>query len=232
MFPILGALILQAMYGAVDLLIVGRFGSAAGISAVSTGSGIMNLVTFVLCAISTSVTILIGRYLGERKPEKIGPLLGCSIAFFLALSFVFSIILMIFARPFAIFMQAPTEALELTVQYIRICSAGYVFIVFYNFLSAVFRGLGDSGLPLLFVTIACIVNIVGDLVLVALFHMDVAGAISRAFEYLKGFAPEAVVTSILFSFMGYFNGHSKSLFVMQQQRIPAVSVSERSSYRN
>ena len=67
MLPILGALILQAMYGAVDLLIVGRFGTTAGISGVSTGSSIMNLFTFILCALATGVTILIGRYLDNMK---------------------------------------------------------------------------------------------------------------------------------------------------------------------
>ena len=73
-------------------------------------------------------------------------------------------------------MQAPESALDLTVTYIRICGAGYVFIVFYNFISSIFRGLGDSRMPLLFVAIACVVNIIGDLVLVAGFHMNVAGA--------------------------------------------------------
>lgn len=70
MFPILGALILQAMYGAVDLMIVGKFGTTAGISGVSTGSSIMNLFTFVLCSLATGVTVLMGRYLGEKKMQK------------------------------------------------------------------------------------------------------------------------------------------------------------------
>ena len=83
MLPILAALILQAMYGAVDLLIVGKFGTTAGISGVSTGSGIMNLFTFVLCSLASGVTILIGRYLGEKKNERIGKLIGNSVASFL-----------------------------------------------------------------------------------------------------------------------------------------------------
>lgn len=73
-------------------------------------------------------------------------------------------------------MQAPSEAINHTVQYIRICGAGFVFILAYNLISAVFRGLGDSKSPLLFVGIACAVNIVGDLVLIAGFKMNVAGA--------------------------------------------------------
>ena len=73
-------------------------------------------------------------------------------------------------------MQAPEGAVELTAAYIRICGAGIFFIVAYNVLSAIFRGLGDSNSPLLFVFVACIVNIVGDLVLVAGLGMDAMGA--------------------------------------------------------
>ena len=72
MIPILGALILQAMYGAVDMLVVGHFGTTAGISAVSTGSSIMNMVTFVLSQLAAGVMILLGRYLGERNHERLG----------------------------------------------------------------------------------------------------------------------------------------------------------------
>lgn len=370
MLPILAALILQAMYGAVDLLIVGQFGTTAGISGVSTGSSIMNLFTFVLCALASGVTILISRYLGEKKNGRIGKLIGNAIAFFIGFALVFTVVLIVFARPIAILMQAPEEALDLTVQYIRICGAGFIFVVFYNLISCVFRGLGNSNLPLIFVAIACVVNIIGDLVLVAGLGLNVVGAaiatvtaqavsvllslviirkqtfafefsvkdirfgseikaffvigaplalqelltnvsflalcafinrlgldassgygvaqkiqsfvmlipssimqcmasfvaqnvgagkenrakkgmlygmaigagigvfiaamaffkgdllasvftndeqvIVRAFEYLRGFALEAIITSILFSFLGYFNGHSKSMFVMLQ----------------
>ena len=114
MLPILGALVLQAMYGAVDLVIVGKFGTTAGISGVSTGSSILNLFTFVTCSLATGVTILLGRYLGERKNERIGALLGNAIAFFMLLSVVFSILLILFASPIAVLMQAPAAALDLT----------------------------------------------------------------------------------------------------------------------
>lgn len=76
MLPVLGALVLQAAYGAVDLLVVGRFGSTSGLSAVSTGSQVLNLVTFVVTQLAMGVTVLIARYLGEKKPEKIPAVLG------------------------------------------------------------------------------------------------------------------------------------------------------------
>ncbi len=176
MMPILGALVLQAMYGAVDILVVGQFGTTAGISGVSTGSGIVNLVIFTIAGLSMGVTVVIGRYLGEKKPERAGQVIGGAICLFLVMSAVIAAAMLIFARPLAILMQAPKEALELTVQYVRICGGGIVFIIAYNVISSIFRGLGDSKRPLLFVAIACGVNVLGDLFFVAVLDMNVAGA--------------------------------------------------------
>ena len=176
MMPVLGALILQAAYGAVDLLVVGRFGSTSGLSAVSTGSQVLNLVTFVVIQFTMGITVLIARYLGEKRPERIGAVIGGGAVVFTMMSVALFIAMVGFARPISVLMQAPAEAVDLTASYVRICGAGIFFIVAYNLLSAIFRGLGDSKSPLLFVLVACIVNIIGDLVLVAGLHMDAAGA--------------------------------------------------------
>ena len=176
MLPILGALVLQAAYGAVDLLVVGRFGSTSGLSAVSTGSQVLNLVTFVVIQTAMGITVLIARYLGEKKPEQIGAVIGGATVVFAVISAILFVIMDTFARPISVLMQAPEEAVALTTSYVRICGSGIFFIVAYNLLAAIFRGLGDSKSPLLFVLVACIVNIFGDLLLVAGLHMDAAGA--------------------------------------------------------
>ncbi|WP_461819360.1 MATE family efflux transporter [Blautia stercoris] len=176
MMPVLGALILQAAYGAVDLLVVGRFGSTSGLSAVSTGSQVLNLVTFVVIQFAMGITVLIARYLGEKKPQQIGAVIGGAVVVFALISIGLFIIMVCFARPISVLMQAPAEAVDLTSQYVRICGSGIFFIVAYNLMAAIFRGLGDSKSPLLFVLVACIVNIIGDLVLVAGLHKDAAGA--------------------------------------------------------
>ena len=258
MLPVLGALILQAAYGAVDLLVVGQFGSTAGLSAVSTGSQILNLVTFVVTQLAMGVTVLIARYLGEKRPEQIGAILGGTAVVFTILSVGISILLVGFARPISVLMQAPEEAIDLTASYVRICGGGIFFIVAYNLLSAIFRGLGDSRSPLIFVLVACIVNIAGDLLLVAVFGMDAAGAaiatvaaqavsvvlalvmlkgdvlagifspdaevVQKGFAYLKSFAPETIVTAVLFSMVGYFNGNNQTLWVMAQGLIQMLLV--------
>lgn len=176
MVPILGALILQAMYGAVDILVVGQFGTKEGISGVSTGSSIVNLVIFTVAGLAMGITVLIGRYIGEKKEEEIGKVIGGTIVFFAILSVVVAVCMLVFARPLAHLMQAPSEAVDATVLYVRICGGGIFFIIAYNVLSSIFRGLGNSKLPLIFVAIACVTNIVGDLIFVAVFKMDVAGA--------------------------------------------------------
>ena len=176
MVPVLGALILQAMYGAVDILVVGWFGTTAGISGVSTGSNIVNLVVFTVTGLSMGITVLIGRYIGEKEDQKAGKVIGGAVWFFAVLSVILAAVLLIFARPLAILMQAPEEALDLTVTYVRICGGGIFFIVAYNVISSIFRGMGNSRLPLIFVAIACGVNIVGELFFVAILDMNVAGA--------------------------------------------------------
>ena len=115
MGPILGALVLQAAYGAVDLLVVGRFGSTAGLSAVSTGSQILNLVTFVMIALAMGVTVLIARYIGEKNTDQIGELLGCATTIFAILAVVLAVVMVVFAHPLSVLMQAPEKAVTLTV---------------------------------------------------------------------------------------------------------------------
>ena len=134
MIPVLGALILQAAYGAVDLLVVGRFGSTSGLSAVSTGSQVLNLVTFVVTQFAMGITVLIARYLGEKRPEQIGSVIGGSAVVFTMIAVGLFIVMVGFAHPISVLMQAPKEAVELTSVYVRICGGGIFFIVAYSLL--------------------------------------------------------------------------------------------------
>lgn len=174
--PVLLALLLQAMYGAIDLLVVGQFGSPADVSAVSTGSQIMQTITSVITGLAMGTTILLGQKIGQKKSDEAGQVVGSSICLFTILAIIVTIIMLLMASPFSKLMHAPEEAFDKTVVYVRICSAGSIFIVAYNVLGSIFRGLGDSKTPLIAVAIACIVNIVGDLLFVAVFNMAVSGA--------------------------------------------------------
>ena len=174
--PVLFALFLQSLYGAVDVLIVGRFGSSADVSAVSTGAQIMMTLTGVIAGLSMGTTILIGQLLGKNDSEEAGRAVGTSIAFFVAIALALSLIMVPGSGFLAKLMNAPAEAFAMTESYIRICSAGFVFITAYNLLGALFRGLGNSKLPLFAVGVAAVLNMVLDYVLVNFYHMGAAGA--------------------------------------------------------
>ena len=174
--PILLAMFLQSMYGAVYLLIVGKFAATIDVSAVSTGSQLMLSITGAITGLAMGVTILIGQYIGEKKVDQAGQVIGSSIVLFLVIAFAATIVFAGFSSFFASLLKAPEEAYESTVHYLQICSGGIIFIIAFNVLGSVFRGIGDSKIPLLTVSIACVVNILGDLLLVAGFRMGAAGA--------------------------------------------------------
>ena len=174
--PILGAMILQAMYGAVDLMVVGQFASAADVSAVSTGTQVMYTITCLITGLSTGTLIMLGQSIGAGKGERSGNIIGNAILLFAALAAVVTLLVPVFARPLCSLMHAPAEAFNQTVAYTTSCALGTIFIVAYNLLGSIFRGMGDSKTPLLAVTIACVANIALDLLLVAVLHMGAAGA--------------------------------------------------------
>ena len=174
--PVLFAMFLQALYGAGDLFIVGWFAESVDISAVSTGSQLMMSVTGIIVSLAAGATIYIGQRLGAGKKDECGHIVGASVWLFLIIGIAFSVTLFFTAEGLAGIMQAPDEAFSLTESYIRICGTGSVVIVAYNLLAAIFRGIGDSKTPLITVVIACIFNIGGDLLLIAVFHMGATGA--------------------------------------------------------
>ena len=174
--PVLMALFLQAMYGAVDLMVVGKFGQAADVSAVSTGSQIMMTLTNFVGSFAMVATVLLSQKLGEGRKDACAGVIGTSLLLFLAAGLVMTVLIPVGALPLARLMRAPLEAEDLTAAYIRICGAGSVAIIAYNLIGSIFRGLGDSKTPLITVGIACLCNIFGDLLLVAVFHLGAPGA--------------------------------------------------------
>lgn len=177
--PVLLALFLQTMYGAVDVLIVGKFGGELAkvyVSAVSTGSQVMHTVTVVITGLAMGLTVFVGRKIGEGAKQEAGKIIGSGIGLFGVVAAVLTAALIASAPMLARVMHAPQKAFDDTVTYIVICSAGTVFITAYNLVGSVFRGIGDSKMPLITVAIACVLNIGGDLLFVAVLHMGAAGA--------------------------------------------------------
>ena len=174
--PVLFALFLQAMYGAVDLLVVGKFASSADVSAVSTGSQIMMTLTNLISSFAMGTTVLLGQLIGCGKKEEGGKAVGTAMVMFAGIALVMTVLLVCFAPQISSIMHAPKEAFDKTAAYVRICGCGMIVIVAYNLIGCIFRGIGDSKTPLFTVAIACVCNIAGDLVLCVGFHMGTAGA--------------------------------------------------------
>lgn len=251
-FPVLLALFLQAMYGAADLIIVGQFANTYEQSSVASGSQLLNMITMIITSLTMGVTVFVGDCIGSGNREKAGQGVGTGIAIFAVLAVVVTALVVPFSDGLAAFMHAPAEAFAQTSGYVRICGMGTVFITAYNVLGAIFRGIGDSKTPLITVAIACVINIFGDLLLVAGFGMVMGTfaffggsmlasiftsegpVIAYAHSYLKAYAIDCLLTAILFCFVGYFNGCGKTVFVMVQGvvgafcvRIPAVFLMSR-----
>ena len=175
-FPILFAMLIQSLYGAVDLLIVGQFSDAANVSAVAVGSQIMHTLTFVITDLAAGTAILLGQYIGQKNTKSCGETVGATICFFGILGAVISVAMQPLAAPVSQLMNVPEEAFAQTVAYTRICCGGTLFIVAYNILGSVFRGIGDAKMPLITVLIAAVFNVFGDLYFVARLHLGAAGA--------------------------------------------------------
>lgn len=176
MLPVLAALFLQAMYGAVDLLVVGQFASSADVSGVSTGSQLTMTINNLITSFAMGITVTLGQQIGQGRREESGRTIGTGICIFVIFGLFLTLLLTAGAGMLADILNAPEEAREITISYIRICGVGQLVIVAYNLIGAIFRGIGDSTTPLISVAIACVFNIIGDLLLVAVCHMGGAGA--------------------------------------------------------
>ena len=174
--PFLLAHLLQVFYGATDLFVVGQFATTADVSAVAIGSQVMNLFTYAVIGVTTGATVLLGRYFGSNKPKELAKTVGSAIVLFSFLAVILTILLSLCRDQIVFIMSTPEEAVPGTQAYLGICFLGVAFIVGYNVVSGILRGLGDSKTPLLFVAIACAINVVMDFLLVCGFHMGAKGA--------------------------------------------------------
>lgn len=174
--PVFVTMLLQSLYGAVDLLVVGQFAQTIDVSGVATGSLLMQTVTMIITGLSMGVTVYVGQKIGEKKDEEAGKAIGAGIVLFLILGAVLSVSLVVFNKQLSNLLHAPCEAYVQTCEYITVCGVGTIFIGLYNLLGAIFRGIGDSKTPLLTVLIACIINIIGDLLFVAVWGLGAMGA--------------------------------------------------------
>lgn len=174
--PILLAMLLQALYGAVDLAVVGKFAPAEDVSGVAIGSQLTMSLVQLIGSFAMGTTILLGQTLGAGERKSCGRVTGVSIALFLCIGVLLTVLIPLCSDPITALMNTPAESFVKTRNYVAICGVGSVMIVAYNLLGGVMRGMGDSRTPLLTVFITSVFNVVGDYVLIARLHMGAEGA--------------------------------------------------------
>lgn len=174
--PYLLANVLQALYGGADLFVVGQFDDAASVAGVAIGSQVMQTVTGIILGLTTGITVLIGIATGARNHRELASIIGSSVWLFGIVGAGLTLVMTVCHNPIAVMMHTPVEAMADTEHYLLICSLGIPFIIGYNVVCGILRGLGDSRTPLYFVALACVINIVLDFVLVGGFHLRAMGA--------------------------------------------------------
>ena len=174
--PLIGAFLLQSLYSMVDMLIVSFFAGTYSVSAVNIVGQVMHVVLGVATGFLGASTVAVAQYLGAGENEKLNKAIETAFAFTLRLSIIFTVGLIIFADPLLKLLQTPEECYQEAWIYYVIYSAGTVFVFFYNAISAVLRGTGDSKSPLIFVAIATAINVVLDIIFVGPLGWGAGGA--------------------------------------------------------
>jgi len=174
--PLFMSGLLQMVYNIVDMIVVGRFVGTEGLSAVSIGGEVLQLITFVAMGFSNAGQILISRFVGENRYDRVGKMVGTLFTLLLSLAVVISIVFLFTYKGIIAWLNTPEEIFEYTRQYALTCIIGTVFIYGYNLVSAIMRGMGDSRHPFMFIAIASILNLILDLIFVGPLHMGPLGA--------------------------------------------------------
>jgi putative MATE family efflux protein len=174
--PVMLSMILQILYSAVDLLVVGNFATTADMAGVTVSSQVMTTVLLSVTGLTTGLTVLVGQFSGAGRSKDVTRAVGTSVFFFALLSAGMTILFVCLGGAIVTVMRTPPEAVGAAKSYLFICSLGIPFIVGYNVVSGVFRGLGNSRTPLLFVATACVINILLDLLFIKGFRMGASGA--------------------------------------------------------
>lgn len=174
--PYLLSYFLQILYGMVDLYIIGQYCGVESITAVSIGSQIMHMLTVIIIGLAMGTTVVVGQALGAHNGSRVAAVVGNTITLFLAFSVFLTIVLLAGTTGIVSLIETPAEAVPGTVDYLRICFTGIPFIVAYNIIASIFRGLGDSKSPMYFIAVACVANIILDIVFIGMMDMGAAGA--------------------------------------------------------
>lgn len=173
--PFLLANLIQALYGAVDLMVIGWYCPPESVAAVSTGTQVTQIITSMISGLTLGGTVLVGKYAGMNRPDDIKDTIATNLTIFGIAGILLTFLLLAFVSPVLTALKTPAASFSQAKEYVSVCACGVLFICGYNAISAILRGYGDSKSPLLFVAISGCLNLAGDIVLVKYLDMGVSG---------------------------------------------------------
>lgn len=173
--PLMASSMLQLLFNAADVVVVGQFAGKNSLAAVGSNGSIINLLTNIFMGLSVGANVLVARYFAAKKEEKLRKTVHTAITISIVCGIVMAIIGIVAARQLLTWMQSPKEVIGLATLYLRIYFLGMPATMLYNFGAAILRGVGDTKRPLYYLSFAGVVNVVLNLVFVIILKMDVAG---------------------------------------------------------
>ena len=183
--PLMLSGILQLMFNAVDVIVVGRFAGSQALAAVGSTTALINMFVNLFMGISLGTNVLAARFFAAGKDRQMSETVHTSIAF-AAISGIVMVFVGIFFSKFALeLMATPADVIEQSTLYMRIYFLGMPFFMLYNYGAAILRAVGDTKRPLIFLIISGVINAVLNMILVIVFHLAVAGvAIATVFSQM------------------------------------------------
>ena len=194
--PVILTSILQLLFNAADLIVVGRYCGSISVAAVGTTGAISNLIINLFIGLSVGAGVLVAQNLGAKKESTVHRVIHTAVPAALIGGIFLSIIGIIFAKPLLQLMNTPDNVIELSAIYMRIYFAGMTFTMLYNFCASILRAAGDTKSPLIFLTIAGIINVVLNLIFVTQFNMNVAG-VALATTISQGISASLVLIALI-----------------------------------
>ena len=221
-FPLMLSGILQRLFNAADIVVVGRFSGSEALAAVGSTGSLINLLVNVFIGLSIGTNVLAARYIGAQDAKNLSETVHTSILLSLVSGTILIFVGFFFAKPLLTLMGSPAEVLDQAALYMKIYFAGMPVNMLYNFGSAVLRALGDTKRPLYFLMIAGVVNVCLNLIFVIVFHMGVAGvAIATVASQLVS---AVLVTICLIRADGPYRLDPKRLHIHKDKLIAMIKI--------
>lgn len=173
--PLMLSGVLQLLFNAADVIVVGRFTGNEALAAVGSTSSLINLLINLFVGVSVGANVLLGKHIGARDEENASKTVHTAVTFALVVGIAMIFVGFFLSRPLLELMGTPEDVINLSVLYMRIYFVGMPAFMFYNFGAALLRAVGDTKRPLYFLTLAGIINVIFNLIFVIVFHMGVAG---------------------------------------------------------